>query len=94
MSQSLEASDGPVLKDLRERIALLERLVRVDRSLTRQLSRAMQKNARLRNALEAIKQACVEGRVCCDVAWFDGITTLYEFCEDVLESTNLDLQEP
>jgi hypothetical protein len=86
-----EKSVGEIV-DLRERIAVLERLVRVDGSLARQLSRAMQKNARLRNALEAIKQACV--RVCCDVAWFNGITTLYEFCEGVLESTNLDLQEP
>ena len=36
---------------------------------------------RLRSAVEAIKQATIEGRVCDDVAWFDTITTLHDFCE-------------
>jgi hypothetical protein len=35
-------------------------------------------------ALEAIKQATIDGRVCDDVAWFDNITTLHDFCDEVL----------
>jgi hypothetical protein len=44
---------------------------------------------RLRTAIERIKQATIEGRVCDDVAWFDKITTLHDFCEQVL---NRDLE--
>lgn len=40
--------------------------------------------ADLRKALEAIKQATIDGRVCDDVAWFDTITTLHDFCDQVL----------
>lgn len=36
---------------------------------------------RLRGCLDAIMKAAVEGRVCDDVAWFDGITTLFDFCD-------------
>lgn len=39
---------------------------------------------RLREAIEAIKQAAIKGRVCDDVAWFDTITTLHDFCEQTL----------
>lgn len=39
---------------------------------------------RLRAGLEAIKKATVDGRVCDDVAWFDGITTLYDYIDQVL----------
>jgi hypothetical protein len=39
---------------------------------------------RLRSAIEAIKQATIEGRVCDDVAWFDTITTLHDYCEQTL----------
>jgi hypothetical protein len=39
---------------------------------------------RLRSAIEAIKKATIEGRVCDDVAWFDTITTLHDFCEQTL----------
>ncbi len=39
---------------------------------------------RLRKAIEAIKRATVEGRVCDDVAWFDTITTLHDFCDMTL----------
>lgn len=35
-------------------------------------------------ALEAIKQATIVGRVCDDVAWFDNVTTLHDFCDEVL----------
>jgi hypothetical protein len=38
----------------------------------------------LRSAIEAIKQATIEGRVCDDVAWFDAITTLHDFSEQTL----------
>ncbi len=42
---------------------------------------------RLRAALEAIKQATLDGKVCkiCDdVAWFSDIETLHDFCEHTL----------
>lgn len=35
-------------------------------------------------ALREIKRATIEGRVCDDVAWFDTITTLHDYCDDVL----------
>jgi hypothetical protein len=38
-----------------------------------------------RAALEAIKQATLEGRVCDDVAWFDEVTTLHDFCDAALQ---------
>lgn len=41
-------------------------------------------NERLRHALEEIKRATIEGRVCDDVAWFDDITTLHDYCDQVL----------
>jgi hypothetical protein len=41
--------------------------------------------ARLRAALAAIQKATIDGRVCDDVAWFDAITTLHDFCADALE---------
>jgi hypothetical protein len=46
--------------------------------------RAAAAEARLAEAAQnfrAIKQATVDGRVCDDVAWFDAITTLHDFCE-------------
>lgn len=47
---------------------------------------------RLRNGFHAIKKAALEGRVCDDVAWFDDITTLYDFCELVLNKGFADQQ--
>ena len=38
----------------------------------------------LEAALRAIMKATVEGRVCDDVAWYDGITTLHDFCDITL----------
>ena len=38
----------------------------------------------LEAALRAIMKATVEGRVCDDVAWFDSITTLHDFCDITL----------
>jgi hypothetical protein len=35
-------------------------------------------------ALQDIKQATIDGRVCDDVAWFDTITTLHDFCDQAL----------
>jgi len=46
---------------------------------------ALDEIERLRSAIEAIRQATIEGRVCDDVAWFDPITTLHDFCEQTLE---------
>jgi len=40
---------------------------------------------RLREALEAIRKATLEGRVCDDVAWFDSITTLHDYICGVLD---------
>lgn len=39
---------------------------------------------RLVEALREIQRATLEGRVCDDVAWFDRITTLYDYIEEVL----------
>jgi len=36
-------------------------------------------------ALREIKRATVEGRVCDDVAWFDEIETLHDFCDRILD---------
>jgi hypothetical protein len=47
-------------------------------------NQALDEIVRLRSAIEAIKQATIEGRVCDDVAWFDTITTLHDFCDQTL----------
>lgn len=39
----------------------------------------------LENALKAIKRATINGDVCDDVAWFDQIETLHDFCERILD---------
>ncbi|RJF93013.1 hypothetical protein [Sphingomonas cavernae] len=39
---------------------------------------------RYRNGLIAIQKACANGRICDDVAWFDDITTLHDFIEELL----------
>jgi hypothetical protein len=39
---------------------------------------------RLRAGVAAIQRATVEGRVCDDVAWFDDIETLFDFCDGLL----------
>jgi poly-beta-hydroxyalkanoate depolymerase len=36
-------------------------------------------------AIREIKRATVEGRVCDDVAWFDQIETLHDFCDRILD---------
>ncbi len=51
------------------------------------IKRLEAENKRLRGALAAIQKATIEGRVCDDVAWFDTITTMYDFCADVLEQS-------
>ncbi len=45
-------------------------------------------NAEMREAIAAIKTATIEGRVCDDVAWFDDITTLHDFCDLVLAKSD------
>ena len=49
-----------------------------------EMARSAAENDRLRAALAAIQKATLEGRVCDDVAWFDSITTLHDFCDIVL----------
>ena len=44
---------------------------------------------RLRGHLEAIRKATIEGRVCDDVAWFDGITTLHDYCDMAINPSTL-----
>lgn len=39
---------------------------------------------RLQTAIREIQRATVEGRVCDDVAWFDMITTLHDYCDQTL----------
>jgi len=46
----------------------------------------------LKGALRAIMTATVEGRVCDDVAWFDGITTLHDFCDLVLNGPDAEVE--
>lgn len=38
----------------------------------------------LENALKAIKHATLNGDVCDDVAWFNQIETLHDFCDRIL----------
>lgn len=47
---------------------------------------------RLRSAVEEIKKATIEGRVCDDVAWFDTITTLHDYCDQTLNPGGLSEQ--
>lgn len=44
-----------------------------------------QEGERYRRALEEIKQATIDGKVCDDVAWFDKFTTLHDFIDMVLD---------
>lgn len=64
----------------------------VDREFDWETGRALERKdaeiARLRGAIAAIQKATVEGRVCDDVAWFDTITTLYDFCDQTLNPPN------
>ncbi|MBA1156890.1 hypothetical protein [Microvirga mediterraneensis] len=47
----------------------------------------------LERALRSIMQACEDGRVCDDVAWYDQYITLYDFCATELErSQNAEAQ--
>ena len=39
----------------------------------------------LMNAIRAIKRATLNGDVCDDVAWFNQIETLHDFCERTLD---------
>lgn len=70
-----------------------ERLDRVDLSLAAQLSKSMRmnaalisRNADLRKAIDDIKQATIDGKVCDDIAWMDTITTLHDFCCQALDA--------
>lgn len=42
-------------------------------------------NGKLRQGYRDIQRAAEEGRVCDDVAWYDSITTLYDFCAIMLD---------
>lgn len=80
----------------RESIDIVERL-QWDKRYTNghvplTLEDAAKEIERLRNGFRAIKKAMVEGRVCDDVAWFDDITTLYDFCDSFLPMTATSLE--
>lgn len=49
-----------------------------------QMQLAMAEIDRIRAAIFEIQKATLEGRVCADVAWFDGTTTLHDFCDFIL----------
>ena len=42
----------------------------------------------LLNAVKAIKRATINGDVCDDVAWFDQIETLHDFCERIIDAVS------
>lgn len=44
-------------------------------------------------ALREIKRATLEGRVCDDVAWFDQMETLHDFCDRILASVSSPVTE-
>lgn len=54
-------------------------------SMEYELRKSKAEIERLREGYRQIKRATVEGRVCDDVAWFDAITTLYDFCDCMLD---------
>lgn len=62
-------------------VEVLESNARVQAKLLADTGRRAEE---LEGALRAIMKATVEGRVCDDVAWFDSITTLHDFCDLVL----------
>jgi hypothetical protein len=41
--------------------------------------------AHARTGFESIQKATIGGRVCDDVAWFDTITTLHDFCCQMID---------
>lgn len=49
------------------------------------IDEAMAEIVRLRKGYEDIKRATIEGRICDDVAWFDTITTLHDFCDMMIQ---------
>ncbi len=38
------------------------------------------------DALKAIKRATINGDICDDVAWFDQIETLHDFCDRIIDA--------
>lgn len=71
------------IESLRGELAEWKQAASVEASLRREFRASLDKAV---EALKKIKQATLEGRVCDDVAWFDSITTLHDFCEITLEA--------
>lgn len=67
---------------LRQRANIMRGIL--DESCARHLEHAADEIERLRGCLAAIQKATVDGQVCDDVAWFDSITTLHDFCDFAL----------
>lgn len=83
------------LKASAERLADAWRNAMIERDAAgRELTRQRTSNEALRAALAAIMQACTDGKVCDDVAWFDQIETLWDFCDRMLNGERAAQNQP
>lgn len=75
-------------KELRQHMRQLQKMpgwhAPLDDRLFKEIEAQDAEIERLRAGYSAIMAATVAGRVCDDVAWFDGITTLYDYCDALL----------
>lgn len=76
-----------------------KRLIRESKVIEWALRLAAQAEApgeidRLRAGYRDIMTAAKEGRVCDDIAWFDDITTLHDFCDTMLSGDRVLKAEP
>lgn len=67
----------------RQRILALTVASNVAAALPTEASMAIE-NKRLRAGLIEIQKACIAGKICDDVPWFDSITTLHDYIDEVL----------
>jgi hypothetical protein len=70
-----------VIAELSGEIDIGQAEVEADRDF---ILKAVNNHDALVKAIRDIKQATIEGRVCDDVAWFDQIETLHDFCDRIL----------
>jgi len=91
IERNVEALWPQYVDDARAVLALRgsspEEVEKLQREIKHLLSAAVDRiveNDRLRRGIAEIKQATIDGRVCDDVAWFDTITTLHDFCDELL----------
>lgn len=72
---------GHVIDDLRDEVTAF---APADAAFWQRIVQAVNNHEKLVQAIREIKQATIDGRVCDDVAWFDAITTLHDFCDQTL----------